>query len=211
MFRVIGASFIFVLMLAGSLPFVGQKLHAAEPMAAADIIKALKKKGTTRGATLDQAARTDASTLRRRQLIATLKGKMKRGLSIDEEERVELAEIVITQPSIDMDIPFEFNSAEISSLAMPSLTELGKALASDDLKRMTFVVAGHTDHKGAKDYNQSLSEKRALAIRDFLAQHHGVELEQMITLGYGEQQPKEPSDPYSPVNRRVQIVNLDED
>ena len=72
------------------------------------------------------------------------------------------------KPSIDLEINFEYNSATISSVAQ--VTALGQALTSPDLKGSTFVLAGHTDAKGADSYNLGLSERRADAVKRFLTQ-----------------------------------------
>jgi OOP family OmpA-OmpF porin len=49
-------------------------------------------------------------------------------------------------------------------------------------------VAGHTDSDGAAAYNESLSERRARTVRDYLASH-GVAMNRMTVRGYGEAEP----------------------
>ena len=72
----------------------------------------------------------------------------------------------------------------------------------------TFLVAGHTDAKGSSEYNLSLSERRAQAIRQFLATGFEVSSSKLIAIGYGMEELKNRRDPYAGENRRVQIVNL---
>ena len=50
---------------------------------------------------------------------------------------------------------------------MPQVTELGKALTTEDLKGRTFILSGFTDAKGSETYNQGLSERRADAVKQF--------------------------------------------
>ena len=50
------------------------------------------------------------------------------------------------------------------------------------------TIAGYTDSKGPADYNRTLSEQRAAAVADYLAQR-GISRSRMITRGYGETDP----------------------
>lgn len=83
------------------------------------------------------------------------------------------------------------------------------AAAADVLVRYpdTYVtVEGHTDSTGSHDYNQSLSERRAMRVRDVLADN-GVPYERLSVRGYGETDPI--ADNATPegrqANRRVQL------
>ena len=111
------------------------------------------------------------------------------------------------KPKIDLEINFEFNSATIAAKALPQVTALGEALTSPDLKGRTFIVAGHTDAKGSETYNQGLSERRADAVKRFLAEKYGVEITRLLTVGYGATKLKNSESPLAGENRRVQIVN----
>ena len=93
---------------------------------------------------------------------------------------------------------------------MPSVTALGKALTSPELKGSTFVVAGHTDGKRSVPVNQDLSEKRADAIKQYLVDHFKVPASTLVTVGYGKTKLKNESDPFGGENRRVQVVNTEE-
>ena len=68
------------------------------------------------------------------------------------------------------------------------------------------VIEGHTDDTGADDYNMTLSEKRAVAVRTFL-QSKGVAEQRMTVKWYGESQPKYPNDSEAnrQKNRRVEL------
>ena len=167
---------------------------------AASLVEALKSKGATRG--IGNSATAD--------LIKTLKDKSSRGLTISSDERTRLSEAVKTMPNYDMDILFELNSAVISDRAKPTIEQLGKALQNADLKGSNFLVAGHTDATGSAPYNQKLSELRAQSVREALISEFKLPESQLLVVGYGPEQPKDPKEPYAPENRRVQIVNLGE-
>ena len=86
---------------------------------------------------------------------------------------------------------------------------LGRALTNADLKGSTFVVAGHTDAAGGEGYNQDLSERRADAIKRYLVDKYGITGTDLVTVGYGKSKLKDPSQPMAEVNRRVQVVNME--
>jgi outer membrane protein OmpA-like peptidoglycan-associated protein len=138
--------------------------------------------------------------------VQTLRNRKTRSLSMGERE--EIAEIASTKPKIDLDIQFDYNSAEISKTSMSSVQELGKALSNPDLKGSTFVVAGHTDAIGGEEYNQGLSERRAESIKRYLTDKYGLASADLVTVGYGKSKPKDPNAPLDPINRRVQVVNM---
>jgi outer membrane protein OmpA-like peptidoglycan-associated protein len=139
--------------------------------------------------------------------IDTLRNRKTRSLSLGEREQV--AQIASNKPNIDLDIQFDYNSADISKASMPMAQELGKALSNASLKGSTFVVAGHTDAIGSEAYNQGLSERRADTIKRFLVDKYGINGTDLVTVGYGKDKPKDPNAPMDPINRRVQVVNME--
>jgi outer membrane protein OmpA-like peptidoglycan-associated protein len=186
----------------------GLAMAADNNVSADQIVTALRAKPLTRG--LSTGPQTDAAAIARvREIgfVQTLRNRKTRSLSMDERE--EIAEIASTKPKIDLDIQFDYNSAEISKTSMPSVQELGKALSNPDLKGSTFVVAGHTDAIGGEEYNQGLSERRAESIKRYLTDKYGIAGADLVTVGYGKTKPKDPSAPMDPLNRRVQVVNMD--
>jgi outer membrane protein OmpA-like peptidoglycan-associated protein len=128
--------------------------------------------------------------------------------SLSNGEREEIATIAKEKPNIDLEINFDYNSADISSKSMPSVQALGKALTNPDLKGSTFVVAGYTDAAGGEGYNQDLSERRADAIKRYLTDKFGIAGSDLVTVGYGKTKLKDPGNPMAEANRRVQVVNM---
>src|SRR5262245_18824976 len=178
---------------------------AAEQRSAEDIIMALKPR-VTRSLTTSPASAARAAEEAR--TLDNIRNRPTRSLST--EERDKIASIAQSKPKIDLEINFEFNSAVIGSKAMQQVTELGKALTSADLKGRTFILAGHTDAKGSETYNQGLSERRADAVKRFLAESYGIEARDLLTVGYGQKQLKNSENPFAGENRRVQVVNADD-
>jgi outer membrane protein OmpA-like peptidoglycan-associated protein len=111
-------------------------------------------------------------------------------------------------PSIDLEIFFDYKSAEVTPKAAAVLTPLGRALSDARLADDSFLIAGHTDAKGGADYNLELSQRRAESVRQFLIANFKVDAKKLIAKGYAFQHLRNPKDPFAAVNRRVQIVNL---
>ncbi|MGE3708715.1 MAG: OmpA family protein [Hyphomicrobiaceae bacterium] len=110
-------------------------------------------------------------------------------------------------PTVDIEVYFDFDSAEITDRAVNTLNVLGKALADPRLSTATFLIAGHTDSKGSPDYNRQLSEMRADAVRKYLIANFRIAESRLVSKGYGETQLKFPKRPHALANRRVQIIN----
>jgi outer membrane protein OmpA-like peptidoglycan-associated protein len=111
-------------------------------------------------------------------------------------------------PSLDLNIPFDYNSDKLTPDGIITLRRLGAALKDPRLASYRFKVAGHTDAKGAADYNQKLSERRAQSVRDYLVFQYDMEPNRLETAGYGFTQLADPTHPDDGVNRRVQVINV---
>ena len=110
--------------------------------------------------------------------------------------------------AVDLDIRFKVNSVELTKAARRQLDALGAALKSEKLAGSRFEINGHTDASGAAAYNKTLSKKRALSVKSYLAGKLGIDPARLDTVGWGEERLKNPFDPKSAENRRVEIVNL---
>jgi outer membrane protein OmpA-like peptidoglycan-associated protein len=174
------------------------------------IVRALVpvKKPLTRGLSVGPQVEPDpAAVAAEGRFVQTIRGRATRSLS--NTEREEIATIVKDKPKIDLEINFDYNSADISARSLSSVQALGKALTNSDLKGSTFVVAGHTDAAGGESYNQDLSERRADAIKRYLVDKYGVASSDLVTVGYGKSKLKDPANPMADANRRVQVVNME--
>ena len=174
-----------------------------------EIMRALApaaKKPLTRG--LSVGPQTEpAVTAEETKFVQKIRGRSTRSLS--NTEREEIATIAKDKPNIDLEITFDYNSADISAKSLPSVQALGQALTSADLKGSTFIVAGHTDAAGGDAYNQDLSERRADSIKRYLMEKFSIAGADLVTVGYGKSKLKDPNQPMAEVNRRVQVVNME--
>jgi outer membrane protein OmpA-like peptidoglycan-associated protein len=184
--------------------------RAADDVTEDQIVRALApaEKPLTRGLSVGPQSRTDpAAAAAEERFVQTIRDRPTRSLSATERE--EIATIVKDKPKIDLEINFDYNSADISAKSLRSVQALGRALSNPDLKGSTFVVAGHTDAAGGEAYNQELSERRAGSIKRYLVDKFGIAGTDLITVGYGKTKLKDPANPLAEVNRRVQVVNMD--
>jgi outer membrane protein OmpA-like peptidoglycan-associated protein len=197
---------VSLLAIGAALPLGAAK--AAEDVTEDQILRALTpaKKPLTRGLSLGPQTQTEpAASAAEGRLIESLRNRPTRSLSAAERE--EVATAVKDKPKIDLEINFDYNSANISAKSLPSVQALGRALSNPDLKGSTFVVAGHTDAAGGDTYNQELSERRADSIKRYLVDKFAIAGSDLVTVGYGKTKLKDPANPLSEVNRRVQVVN----
>jgi outer membrane protein OmpA-like peptidoglycan-associated protein len=181
---------------------------AAEDVTKEQIVRALAipKAPLTRGLSMAPPAEQPATSPLQDKFLQTVRGRSSRSLSSTERE--EIAAMVTAKPNIDLEITFDYDSANISQKSLGSVQALGQALTSPDLKGSTFVVAGHTDAAGTDAYNQDLSDRRADAIKRYLVEKYHIASADLVTVGYGKSKLKDPSQPLAEVNRRVQVVNM---
>jgi outer membrane protein OmpA-like peptidoglycan-associated protein len=197
-----------IVTIGAALSLGAGTARAGDNVTEDQIVRALtpEKKPLTRG--LSAGPQVDsAATAAEGKFIQTIRGRATRSLSTSERE--EIATIVKDKPKIDLEINFDYNSADISAKSMPSVQALGRALTNADLRGATFVVAGHTDAAGGEAYNQDLSERRADTIKRYLVDKYGISGADLVTVGYGKSKLKDPSQPMSEANRRVQVVNME--
>ena len=182
---------------------------AAEEVTEDQILRALAppaKKPLTRGLSVGPQQAEPVISAEEGRFVQKIRGRPSRSLSASERE--EIATLAKDKPNIDLEITFDYNSAEISAKSLSSVQALGKALSSADLKGSTFIVAGHTDAAGSEGYNQDLSERRADSIKRYLTDKYGIAGADLVTVGYGESKLKDPGQPLAEANRRVQVVNM---
>lgn len=69
-------------------------------------------------------------------------------------------------------------------------------------------IEGHTDNVGSASANQTLSERRAAAVKDFIVREYKIDLSRLISSGLGASKPCSPSDTAEgrQQNRRVELV-----
>ncbi len=110
-------------------------------------------------------------------------------------------DLVLNIPS---GITFAYDSAAVQPQFQRTLDQVASTLAEYN---QTYIdVYGHTDSTGSDAYNQTLSERRATSVADYLSSH-GVQAARIGTRGYGETQPIASNDTEDgrAANRRVEV------
>ena len=81
---------------------------------------------------------------------------------------------------------FETDSTDLTSTATATLDKQAVWLAK--YPRYTYLLEGHADERGTREYNFSLGARRSQTVRDYLASR-GLSASRMRTLSYGKERP----------------------
>jgi outer membrane protein OmpA-like peptidoglycan-associated protein len=110
--------------------------------------------------------------------------------------------IILNMPG---NVTFATNSADISSNFYPVLNSVGLVL--NEYKQTYVDVIGYTDNTGSAQYNQSLSERRARSVADYLVGRQVVP-ERFVVRGMGLNNPiaSNATPEGRALNRRVEII-----
>jgi len=98
---------------------------------------------------------------------------------------------------------FDFNKASLRSQSITELKKLANMLFQNPNIKIT--IEGHTDEIGTDATNQLLSEKRALAVRDYLVSLK-IPATRIKTIGYGKTRPVVKQGGAQIANRRIEFV-----
>jgi peptidoglycan-associated lipoprotein len=81
---------------------------------------------------------------------------------------------------------FDYDSAKLDSSAKILLDAQSRFLrANADLN---FIIEGHCDERGTREYNLALGEQRATAVRDYLV-IQGIDPDRIKVISYGKEKP----------------------
>jgi outer membrane protein OmpA-like peptidoglycan-associated protein len=108
---------------------------------------------------------------------------------------------VVTQASVH----FGFNKADLTKKAKEALDQL--ATDVPNTPHYILEINGNTDSVGSKDYNYALSQRRADAVIQYLAQAHNIPAHKIYVVGLGKDSPVAPNSSTSgrAKNRRVDV------
>jgi outer membrane protein OmpA-like peptidoglycan-associated protein len=106
--------------------------------------------------------------------------------------------------AFSLPVPFAFDSARLEAGARELLDVVAEGILLNN-GAFAVVIEGHTDAHGPSSYNERLSLRRAEAVRQYLAEQHGVASGLLHVEGAGPRRPIRPDKPYAAENRRVQF------
>lgn len=149
-----------------------------------------------------QAARAQADAATDRAVAATARAQaLEQELAALKAQDTERGLVMTLQEGV----LFEYNRAELKPGAMRSLEPLITFLREHPDR--TLLIEGHTDSTGSDSYNLDLSQRRAEAVRNFLAVN-GISADRVVARGYGEAYPvtTNTTEAGRQQNRRVEVV-----
>ena len=129
--------------------------------------------------------------------------------SIQEEEGESSNVTIVTQnekKEIMQIIYFDFDDSKLSEISKNVLINF---LDKNKNKLSRYIILGHTDTKGSKSYNLTLSLKRAEVVREILL-IEGIKEKNVSILGKGEEETavSTPDETKHPANRRAEVKIL---
>lgn len=89
--------------------------------------------------------------------------------------------------SVRLNVEFEFDKAVVRAIYGDELQAIAAAMKAH--QDIDLVLEGHTDSVGTDKYNQSLSERRVIAVKAKLSEMYGIDPTRISTVGYGESRP----------------------
>ena len=102
---------------------------------------------------------------------------------------------------------FDTNSSELSQQARATLDKQAQWL--NQYGRYAFIIEGHADERGTREYNIALGARRAQTVREYLVSR-GVSAQRMRTISYGKERPVAVCDDiscWSQNRRAVTVLN----
>jgi len=91
------------------------------------------------------------------------------------------------QPVVETTVHFGFDKANLTGKAKQALDELGQDIPNT--RHYIIVVDGNTDSTGPADYNYQLSQRRASAVIQYLAEKYEVPAHKIFVIGLGKDKP----------------------
>lgn len=106
--------------------------------------------------------------------------------------------------AVSVPVHFGFDSSTLSPKARQQLDVIAEGIRLTE-GTVKVVVEGHTDAKGSVAYNESLSYRRAAAVRDYLVGVKKLPVTLLAVEGKGPHKLLDRRNPYNATNRRVQF------
>lgn len=123
-------------------------------------------------------------------------------------KRPRVAPELLKLPQLLVDVEFDPDSAIVRPQSYQTLGLIADALVRAAMLPYGFLIVGRTESAGRREYNLTLSQRRADSIRDVLVTTFKISSKRLQALGLGEEQLQDANQPASIVNRQVQIVTM---
>jgi peptidoglycan-associated lipoprotein len=128
-----------------------------------------------------------------------------RAAAVETASRRLVYEVVLSEDQGN----FKFGKVDLPDTAKQRIDQMVTDMKADP-KGIFIELEGHTDNVGSKDYNTTLGQERAEAVKRYLYEAHQVPLHKINVISYGEEKPVSPNKTKDgrAQNRRVVIKVL---
>jgi outer membrane protein OmpA-like peptidoglycan-associated protein len=109
--------------------------------------------------------------------------------------------------ALDLMVYFDFDASILKPDAIAKIDEIAARLLANP--RLRIGLEGHTDALGTDSYNDQLSARRVVAVRDYLVNTKGIAAGRVMMATFGKRRPVDPARPVADENRRVRVITLD--
>jgi OOP family OmpA-OmpF porin len=140
----------------------------------------------------------------RQQALDRIKSKAD-GASL---KRPPVAAELLKLPHFNVDVQFNPDSPIIRPESYRTLGRIADALYDPALSSYGFLIVGHTEATGKREYNLTLSQRRADSIRGVLVTAFKISPKRIQAVGLGEEQLQDATHPTAAVNQQVQVVTF---
>ena len=111
-------------------------------------------------------------------------------------------------PSVDVSVTFDGDTHILTVEGMTALRSVAVAMQENTLTEQVFQVAGHVVLPSDPGSATRLATRRAQVVAEHLSVYYGIPPTQLIPVGYGASSLRDPSVPSSPLNTRIQFINV---
>jgi OmpA-OmpF porin, OOP family len=111
-------------------------------------------------------------------------------------------------PQLLVDLQFDPDSAIVRPQSYQTLGLIADALVRAAMLPYGLLIVGRTESTGKRDYNLTLSQRRADSIRDVLVTTFKISPKRIQALGLGEEQLQDTNQPSAAINRQFLIVTV---
>jgi outer membrane protein OmpA-like peptidoglycan-associated protein len=127
------------------------------------------------------------------------------------QRRQPIAPDLMSLPAFNVDIQFDVDTPIVRPESYQTVGRIADAMMHSSLLPYSFLIVGHIEANGKRESNVTLSQRRADAIRDILANTFRIPAKRLYAIGLGEEQLLDPSRPTAPVNQQIQIFTIAKD
>ncbi len=154
---------------------------------------------------LETAPDLDVAALRQ-QAMDRIKARAK--LDAAPLKRPLIAPGLLKLPQFAADIRFDEDAAVVRPESYRILGRIADTLYHPSLLGYKFLIVGHTVSTGKRDYNLTLSQRRAETIRDIMITTFKISPKRLQAIGLGEEQLLDGLHPAAALNAQFQIVTV---